>query len=74
MISELKSDDLLHDEPAWIALLRRCIDERFEVAARLLEFRTTRVRDDVVKKRLRDIERHRNLLERHIRVRVMNND
>lgn len=68
LILELKSEDILSNEFSWISLLKFSIDERFNVRAQLHELRTIRVQDGIVKKRIDEIDQHRNLLERHIKV------
>lgn len=51
-----------------VALLRYSIDERLNVAEKLLEFRSNRVHNGIAKKRINEIEQHQNLLQRHIQV------
>lgn len=68
LILELKSEDLLNNEFEWISLLKHCVDERFKVGVQLHELRTIRVQGGIVKKRIDEIDQHRSLLERHIKV------
>lgn len=68
LILELKSKDILTNQFEWISLLKKCINKRFNVGVQLHELRTIRVKDGIVKKRSNEIEQHRSLLRRHIKV------
>lgn len=71
-ILKLKSSDLMNNDYAWADFLQYSIDERFNVAEQLLEFRSIKVHNGIAKKRIDEIEQHRNLLERHIKVMLLN--
>lgn len=74
-ISEhLTSSKRVNDEHAWVELLKRMIDERFNVAKVLLEHRVGRVRDVIATRRLDEIEQHRDHLERHLKVTIIFDD
>ncbi|XP_050057142.1 uncharacterized protein LOC114122403 [Aphis gossypii] len=65
-ILELKSVDLMDDEMTWTSLLEQGIDERFNVAEHLVQFRIIGVQGEITKKRIDEIEQHKNLLEHHM--------
>ncbi|KAE9527257.1 hypothetical protein AGLY_012955 [Aphis glycines] len=65
-ILELKSVDLMEDEMMWTSLLEQGIDERFNVAEHLVQFRIIGVQGEITKKRIDEIEQHKNLLEHHM--------
>ncbi|CAH1725607.1 unnamed protein product [Aphis gossypii] len=65
-ILELKSVDLMDDEMVWTSLLEQGIDERFNVAEHLVQFRIIGVQREITKKRIDEIEQHKNLLEHHM--------
>lgn len=67
-VSALESVDVTDNACSWIELLRYAIEERFNVAAQMLDFRAVRSHDEVVANRLAEIEQHQNFLERHIKV------
>lgn len=67
-ILRLKFEDLMRNEFGWISLLKHCINGRFNVGVQLHECRTIRVQKRITNKRLDEIEQHRVLLERHIKV------
>lgn len=70
-ISELISSKSVNDGHVWVELLKRTINERFNVAERLLEHRVVRVRDVIATRRLDEVEQHRDHLERHIKVTIV---
>ncbi|KAF0767286.1 DUF4455 domain-containing protein [Aphis craccivora] len=65
-ILELKSVDLMNDEMMWTSLLEQGIDERFNVAEHLVQFRIIGVQEEITKKRIDEIKQHKHLLEHHM--------
>lgn len=61
--------DVTDNACSWTELLRYAIEERFNVAAQMLDLRAAvGSHDEIVSKRLVEIEQHQHLLERHIKV------
>lgn len=61
--------DVTDNACSWTELLRYAIEERFNVAAQMLDLRTAvRSHDEIVAKRLVEIEQHQSFLKRHIKV------
>lgn len=56
----------------WTSLLEQGIDERFNVAEHLVQFRIIGVQGEITKKRIDEIEQHKNLLEHHMEVILKN--
>jgi len=60
--------DLMNDEMMWTSLLEQGIDERFNVAEHLVQFRIIGVQEEITKKRIDEIKQHKHLLEHHMEV------
>lgn len=52
----------------WTSVLEQGINERFNVAEHLVQFRIIGVQEKITKKRIDEIEQHKNLLEHHMEV------
>lgn len=67
-VVELKSPGLLQNECTWIEFLKDGIDERTAAAKKAHGLRAVEVRDEIPKRRLKEIDEHKNVLERHLKV------